>query len=55
MVKKKEEVVIVVVTAEALLPIAVQSICPNKFGMYSDMAARFFSFVLFIFRKLYAI
>lgn len=34
--------VMVVVTAGALLPIAVQSICPNNFGMYGDMAALFF-------------
>lgn len=38
--------VMVVVTAGALLPIVVQSICPNNFGMYGDMTALFF-FVFF--------
>lgn len=41
--------VMVVVTAGALLPIAVQSIYPNNFGMYSDMAALFFSCFCFFF------
>lgn len=47
----------VVVAAGALLPVAVQCICPNNFGMYSDMAALFFFFfgVIVILRKLYAI